>query len=163
MGEQYCRIFSEIYGLETVSLRYFNVFGPRQDPQSIYAAVIPKFITALRRGVPPIIYGDGQQSRDFTFVANVVQANLLAMKTPGIAGRVFNIACGRQITISNLLSSLEEISGRPTTPRYEPGRSGEVRHSLASIDSAKVHLGYAVQVELEKGLRTTWDWFGQKG
>ncbi len=163
MGEQYCRIFSELYGLETVALRFFNVFGPRQDPQSIYAAVIPKFITALLRGTSPVIYGDGRQSRDFTYVANVVQANLLAMNTPGIAGRVFNIACGRQITINNLLSCLQAISSRPVAPRYEPARSGEVRHSLASIDLAKAHLGYAVQVEFEAGLQATWNWFQEKG
>jgi UDP-glucose 4-epimerase len=162
MGEQYCRIFSELYGLETVALRFFNVFGPRQDPQSIYAAVIPKFITALLKGTSPIIYGDGQQSRDFTYVANVVQANLLAMRTPGIAGRAFNIACGQQIAINRLLFSLQEISGRAIPPQHEPARSGEVRHSLASIDLAKVQLGYKVQVELEAGLQATWNWFCQK-
>ncbi|MBM4332113.1 MAG: SDR family oxidoreductase [Deltaproteobacteria bacterium] len=163
MGEHYCRIFSDIYGLETVSLRYFNVFGPRQDPQSIYAAVIPKFIAALIQGVPPVIFGDGQQSRDFTYVANVVQANLLAMNSPGISGRVFNIACGRQITINKLLSSLQEISGRQIAPRYEPPRSGEVKHSLASIDLAKTHLGYAAKVEFEEGLKETWKKFQEKG
>lgn len=163
MGEHYCRIFSDLYGLETVSLRYFNVFGPRQDPQSIYAAVIPKFITALLEEISPIIYGDGQQSRDFTYVANVVQANLLAMNTPGISGRVFNIACGRQITINNLLSSLQEISGRQIAPQYEQPRSGEVRHSLASIDLAKAHLGYAVKIEFEEGLKATWKRFQEKG
>jgi len=162
MGEQYCRIFSELYGLETVALRFFNVFGPRQDPQSIYAAVIPKFITALLRGTSPVIYGDGRQSRDFTYVANVVQANLLAMNTPGIAGRVFNIACGRQIEINRLLSSLQEISGRAIPAQHESARSGEVRHSLASIDLAKAQLGYKVQVEFDAGLRATWDWFRQK-
>jgi nucleoside-diphosphate-sugar epimerase len=162
MGEQYCRIFSELYGLETVALRFFNVFGPRQDPQSIYAAVIPKFITALLKGISPIIYGDGQQSRDFTYVANVVQANLLAMKTAGVSGRAFNIACGRQITINSLFSSLQEISGRPIAPQYEPARSGEVRHSLASIDLAKAHLAYKVQIEFEAGLQATWNWFRQK-
>ena len=162
MGEQYCRIFSEIYGLETVALRFFNVFGPRQDPQSIYAAVIPKFITALLRGTSPVIYGDGRQSRDFTYVANVVQANLLAMNTPGIAGRAFNIACGRQIEINRLLSSLQEISGRAIPAQHKSARRGEVRHSLASIDLAKAQLGYRVQVEFEAGLRATWDWFRQK-
>ncbi len=162
MGEQYCRIFSELYGLETVALRFFNVFGPRQDPQSLYAAVIPRFITALMKGNSPIIYGDGRQSRDFTYVANVVSANLLAMNTPGIAGRVFNIACGRQIAVNHLLSSLQGISGREIPPRHEPPRSGEVRHSLASIDLARTQLGYTVQMEFEAGLRATWDWFRQK-
>ena len=163
MGEHYCRIFSDLYGLETVSLRYFNVFGPRQDPQSLYAAVIPKFISALRKGISPIICGDGQQSRDFTYVENVVQANLLAMKKPGISGRVFNIACGRQTTVNTLFYSLQEISGRPILPQYEQPRRGDVRHSLASIDLAKTHLGYTVKVELEEGLKTTWKWFQEKG
>lgn len=163
MGEHYCRIFSDLYGLETVSLRYFNVFGPRQDPQSIYAAVIPKFIAALLQGIPPVIFGDGQQSRDFTYVENVVQANLLAMTTPGISGRVFNIACGAQTTINALFSTLQEISSHQISARYERPRSGEVRHSLAAIDLAKAHLGYAVKIEFKEGLKRTWKRFQEKG
>jgi nucleoside-diphosphate-sugar epimerase len=162
LGEIYCRIFSEIYGLETVSLRYFNVFGPRQDPHSIYSAVIPKFIDALLRKDSPIIYGDGNQSRDFTYVENVVQANLLAMERPGISGQVFNIACGRQTTVNDLLSWLQEISGRKADARHNPPRKGEVRHSLAQIDLARSRLGYDIQVELPEGLRHTWKWFEEK-
>jgi nucleoside-diphosphate-sugar epimerase len=163
MGEMYCRIFSELYGLETVSLRYFNVFGPRQDPRSLYSAVIPKFIDALLRMDSPVIYGDGNQSRDFTYVGNVVQANLLAMEKSGISGQVFNIACGRQTTINDLLFRLREISGRKTDARYDPPRRGEVRHSLAQIDLARSRLGYETKTELSEGLRRTWKWFEEKG
>jgi len=162
-GEQYCRIFARLYGLETVSLRFFNVFGPRQDPNSLYAAVIPRFITALLTGQSPLIFGDGNQSRDFTYVDNVVQANLLAAEVPGVSGGVFNIACGRQTTVITLLSSLQGISGRNIPPQYEEARSGEVRHSLSSIELAKAHLGYTVKVDLEEGLRGTWKWFQKKG
>jgi nucleoside-diphosphate-sugar epimerase len=161
-GEIYCRIFSSLFDLETVSLRYFNVFGPRQDPYSIYSAVIPKFITALLNTNSPIIYGDGNQSRDFTYVENVVQANLLAMETPGISGQAFNIACGLQTTVNMLLSSLQDISGRKIPARHAEGRKGEVRHSLAAIDLARVHLGYTVKVGLHEGLAATWKWFQEK-
>ena len=162
MGEYYCRIFYNLYGLETVSLRYFNVFGPRQDPRSIYSAVIPKFITALLESKPPVIYGDGNQSRDFTYVENVVQANLLARERAGVAGQVFNIACGRQTSVNTLLSSLQEISGQRVPPHYERARSGEVRHSLAEIDLAKSRLGYEIKVGLPEGLSATWKWFKEK-
>lgn len=161
-GENYCRVFSNLYALETVSLRYFNVFGPRQDPNSIYAAVIPKFITALLKADSPAIYGDGQQSRDFTCVENIVKANLLAMKTPGISGQVFNIACGQRTTVNDLLSLLQEISSKKIPPRYEKPRRGEVRHSLASIDLARSRLGYAVKMGLKEGLCATWEWFREK-
>jgi nucleoside-diphosphate-sugar epimerase len=159
LGEHYCRIFSDLFGLETVSLRYFNVFGPRQNPRSVYSAVIPKFILALLRGNAPIIYGDGNQSRDFTYVDNVVHANLLAMETSGISGEVFNIACGKQSTVNDLLSYLQEISGRKIPPRYDHPRSGEVRHSLAAIGLARSRLGYETKMELKEGLRLTWRWF----
>lgn len=159
MGEVYCRIFSSLYGLETVSLRYFNVFGPRQDPQSIYAAVVPKFMQAELEGVPAVIYGDGEQSRDFTFVSNVVEANLLAMKAPGISGRVFNIACGQKISVNELLSLLQGISGIRIPARFEPARSGDIRHSLSSIAQAQAHLGYEPRVDFQNGLAVTWEWF----
>jgi UDP-glucose 4-epimerase len=162
LGEIYCRIFPEVYGLETVSLRYFNVFGPRQDPQSIYSAVIPKFISALLEGKPPVIYGDGNQSRDFTYVENVVQANLLAMERTGVAGQVFNIACGQQTSVNVLLSMLQDISGEKIPPKYESPRIGEVRHSFASIDLAKSRLGYEVKIGMREGLLATWDWFRKK-
>jgi nucleoside-diphosphate-sugar epimerase len=158
-GEIYCRVFANLYNLETISLRYFNVFGPRQDPQSIYAAVIPRFLQALSQGDPPVIYGDGQQSRDFTYVENVVQANLLAMEKPGISGRVFNVACGRRVGILELLKFLQGIVGREIPPRFGPARTGEVRHSLSSIGLARAHLGYEVKVGLAEGLAATWEWF----
>jgi nucleoside-diphosphate-sugar epimerase len=163
LGEIYCRIFSEIYGLETVSLRYFNVFGPRQDPHSIYSAVIPKFLSALRDNKPPVIYGDGNQSRDFTYVENVVQANLLAMERTGVAGQVFNIACGRQTSINVLFSMLQDISGKEMDPSYESPRTGEVRHSLASVDLACSCLEYKIKVGLAEGLLATWNWFRERG
>jgi UDP-glucose 4-epimerase len=163
MGEFYCRIFSHLFGLEAVSLRYFNVFGPRQDPKSIYSAVIARFAHALLQGNPPVIYGDGNQSRDFTYVENVVQANLLAMEAPAVSGRVFNVACGRRISVNELLSRLQEISGIKIPSRYEPARSGEVRHSLSSIDEARIHLGYEPRLGFQDGLAATWAWFRQKG
>jgi nucleoside-diphosphate-sugar epimerase len=161
-GEIYCQIFSNLYQLETVSLRYFNVFGPRQDPNSIYAAVIPKFMHALANEVPPIIFGDGNQSRDFTFVGNVVQANLLAMTSPGISGQVFNIACGKRTSLNVLLGILQEKAGRRIHPKFEPLRKGEVRHSLAAIDRAARAFGYAATVDLRDGLAITWKWFQEK-
>jgi len=159
LGEIYCRLFANLYGLETVSLRYFNVFGPRQNPDSVYAAVIPKFISALRRKEAPLIYGDGNQSRDFTFVENVVRANLKAMEVPGISGEVFNIACGQRASVNNVFSSLQEIAGSSVSPSYGEGRSGEVRHSLAAIDRAQSRLGYQVRISLSEGLMQTWRWF----
>ncbi len=163
MGEYYCQMFFNLYGLETVSLRYFNVFGPRQDPQSIYAAVIPKFIAALRESKPPVIYGDGNQSRDFTYVENVVQANLVARERAGVAGQMFNIACGQPTSVNVLLSLLQDISGGKIPPRYESPRSGEVRHSFASIDLAKSGLGYEVKIGMPEGLLATWNWFTKLG
>jgi nucleoside-diphosphate-sugar epimerase len=164
IGEVYCRIFSSLYRLETVSLRYFNVFGPRQDPQSVYAAVVPKFMKAELEGVPAVIYGDGKQSRDFTFVANVVEANLLARDQPGISGGVFNVAAGQRTTVIDLLSQIQEIGGRKAPPRFEPARSGDIRHSLASIDRAREDLDYEIRIGLQEGLRITWDWFrGRRG
>ncbi|MGB9700443.1 MAG: SDR family oxidoreductase [Thermodesulfobacteriota bacterium] len=162
MGEEYCRIFADLYGLETVSLRYFNVFGPRQNPNSIYAAVVPKFIVALLSGEPPIIFGDGEQSRDFTYVTNVVEANLLAMKAEQASGTVFNIACGKRTSVNKLLNYLQEISGRQIAPKYMEARKGEVRHSLADIKLAQKELGYQVKVDLRIGLEKTWEWFQKK-
>jgi nucleoside-diphosphate-sugar epimerase len=159
MGEFYCRIFSHLFGLETVSLRYFNVFGPRQDPKSIYSAVIARFMDALLHENHPVIYGDGEQSRDFTYVENVVQANLLAMEAQAISGRVFNIACGQRISVNNLLSCLQDISGIKIPALFETARSGEVRHSLSSIDQARIHLGYEPRIVFQDGLAATWEWF----
>jgi len=154
-GEHYCRAFFCVHGLETVVLRYFNVFGPRQDPQSQYAAAIPKFITALLAGESPTIYGDGEQSRDFTFVDNVVQANLRALVAPDAPGRVFNIACHRAMTLNQVLAVLQDILGVRVMPQHAPARPGDVRHSLADISLARDLLGYEPTITVEEGLRRT--------
>jgi nucleoside-diphosphate-sugar epimerase len=152
-GEQYCKAFFQLYGLETIALRYFNVFGPRQDPNSQYAAVIPKFISAYLNGEQPIIYGNGEQSRDFTYVENVVQANLLACHAKNAAGQVFNIACGRRTTINDLAKGIKSLLESPIEFIYGPPREGEVRHSLADIQKAREFLGYEPKVFLEEGLQ----------
>jgi UDP-glucose 4-epimerase len=151
-GEQLCRVFSSIYGLETVALRYFNVFGERQDPASDYAAVIPAFLDALRTGTRPTIYGDGEQSRDFVHVDNVVDANLSAASAPGVHGRVFNVASGKAVTLNQLLATMARLFGADVEPVYAPPRKGEARHTLADIGAAREALGYEVRVSLEEGL-----------
>jgi nucleoside-diphosphate-sugar epimerase len=157
-GEHYCQVFYQVYGLETVALRYFNVFGPRQDPTSQYAAVIPKFVTAMLRGEQPVIYGDGEQSRDFSYVTNVVQANLLAATAPGVGGQVFNIACGQRYNLLELVATINRILGTDITPVHTAPRAGDVRHSLADIVRAREMLGYQVEVEFEEGLRRLIAW-----
>jgi UDP-glucose 4-epimerase len=155
-GEQYCRIFTPLYGLETVSLRYFNIFGPRQDPESQYAAVIPKFVTAVDAGRSPAVFGDGQQSRDFTYIDNAVQANLKACDAPAsAAGLAYNVACGASATLLEVLGLIGSILGKPVKPVHEAPRAGDVKHSLASIDLAKQHLAFEPTVGLEEGLRRT--------
>jgi nucleoside-diphosphate-sugar epimerase len=156
-GEGYCRSFHEVYGLETVALRYFNVFGPRQDPLSQYAAVIPNFTTALLQGQQPTIFGDGQQSRDFTYVENVVEANLLAMSAADVAGRRFNIACGESITLMDVIDALRQIIGTDVSPRHEPARVGDVRASQADIGAARDVLGFEPAVSFLDGLKKTAD------
>lgn len=156
-GEYYSRVFSEIYGLKTVSLRYFNVFGPRQDPNSQYAAVIPLFITRILKKEPPIIYGDGTQTRDFTFVKDVVRANLLAAESR--AEGVFNIACGRQITLNDLADQIMKVVGIKMDKVYESPRTGDIKDSLADISSAREKLGYDPKFDLNSGLRETIKWF----
>jgi len=158
-GEQYCRVFSQLYGLQTVCLRYFNVFGPRQNPASQYAAVIPKFILSLLQGERPVIHGDGRQSRDFSYVSNVVQANLLACRVRLADGPVFNVACGRRYTINDLAARLSRILGFRDTPVHTAPRPGDVRHSLADISRARQLLGYRPDVSFEVGLRRTVAWF----
>ncbi len=158
-GEYYCRAFAATYGLETVALRYFNVFGPRQDPKSQYAAVIPRFITAILAGEQPVIYGDGHQSRDFTFVANVVHANLLAAEAPDMAGRVLNVANGTQFSLLTLLAAINKLLGTTVQPRHDPPRIGDVRESLADITQARQRLGYETQVGFEEGLRRSVDYY----
>lgn len=156
-GEYYGKVFSELYGIRAVFLRYFNVFGPRQDPNSEYAAVIPKFIARLLDGKPPIIYGDGEQTRDFVFVADVVRANILAME--GGASGVFNIAGGRRISLNELAANLSEITGIHHRPIYEPPRPGDVRDSLADISRAEDAFGFSPSCTVDEGLRETVAWF----
>ena len=158
-GEYYCKIFNRIYNLETVCLRYFNVFGPWQDPQSQYAAVIPKFITELKNDKPPVIYGDGEQSRDFTFIQNVVNANLLAAEVPDAPGNIFNIACGERITVNFLVEKLAQIMGKNIKPIHSDKRQGDVKHSLADITLAKNILGYSPAITIEEGLEKTVKWY----
>ncbi len=152
IGEQYCRLFYQLYGLDSVSLRYFNIFGPKQDPNSVYSAVIPRFIDALLHDRPPIIFGDGEQSRDFTFIENVVQANLLAMSAEHLHGEAMNIACGKRISLNQLLKILKKILGSKLTPIYQEPRKGDVRHSLADIRKSKKFINYIPKVGTEEGL-----------
>ncbi|MFH1012098.1 MAG: SDR family oxidoreductase [bacterium] len=158
-AEKYCQAFARLYELETVVLRYFNIFGPRQDPTSQYSAVIPRFITALKRGEAPIIYGDGQQSRDFTFVSNVVEANLLACKASGLAGEVFNVACGDRFSLLDLLKHLQDIMGVSVPPKFEAARPGDVRHSLAGIEKISAAMGYRMGDDFRQGLERTVHYF----
>jgi UDP-glucose 4-epimerase len=159
VGEHYCRLFYQLYGLETISLRYFNIFGPKQDPNSLYSAVIPKFIDALLQGRPPIIFGDGEQSRDFTYIENVVQANLLAMSAEHLHGEAINIACGKRISLNQLLNILKEILGSKISPLYQEPRIGDVKHSLADIRKGKEIIGYEPMVRIEIGLKKTVEYF----
>jgi UDP-glucose 4-epimerase len=158
-GEVYCQAFTATYGFETVALRYFNVFGPRQDPHSQYSAVIPLFITAMLAGRRPSIYGDGHQSRDFTYVANVVHGNLLAADAPGVAGRMFNLANGRSTSLLELIAALSGLLGTNMQPQHLPPRVGDVRDSLADITLARACLGYEPQVGFEEGLRRSIDYY----
>ncbi|MEW5913883.1 MAG: SDR family oxidoreductase [Thermodesulfobacteriota bacterium] len=151
--EYYARVFYRVYGLETVCLRYFNVFGPRQDPNSAYAAVIPAFLFALLEGRRPMIYGDGRQSRDFTYVANVVEANLAACTAPQAAGQVINVAAGRSHNLLDLLAALKKFIGSDLEPEFRPARSGDVRFSQADLAKARRLLGYEIRVDFQEGLR----------
>ena len=160
VGEYYCQVFTRAYALETVSLRYFNVFGPRQDPGSQYSGVISRFLLALNQGESPVIYGDGEQSRDFTFVSNVVDANLRAAESRTAIGNVINIANGQAVTVNELLTTVQSLTGHNDIPaRYEPARPGDIRDSLADLSLAKSLLGYTPTVGLEEGLRKTIEWW----
>ncbi|HEX8503103.1 MAG TPA: SDR family oxidoreductase [Pyrinomonadaceae bacterium] len=162
VGEYYCQVWTRVYGFETVCLRYFNVFGPRQDPSSQYSGVISRFISALASGERPVIYGDGEQSRDFTYVSNVVEGNLRAAESGAAVGRVINLATGRRTTLNELLDTLKKITGRTEVEaEYREPRVGDVRHSLADITGARDLLGFEPQVGLEEGLRKTLDWWKQ--
>jgi nucleoside-diphosphate-sugar epimerase len=160
-SEYYMTSFYRCYGLETVSLRYFNIFGPRQDPSSQYSGVLAKFSMLMLRGEQPAIYGDGEQSRDFTYIDNAVSANLLACTAPGpeCAGRTFNVATGRRVTLNETFEALKKLTGYEGTVKYGPERSGDIKHSLADITLAQKHLGYRPLVDFEEGLRRTVEWY----
>jgi nucleoside-diphosphate-sugar epimerase len=160
VGEYYCQVFSRVYGLETVSLRYFNVFGPRQDPGSQYSGVISRFIDALLNGEQPMIYGDGEQSRDFTYISNVVDANLKAAESATAVGQVINIANGQRVTINQVFEMVKKLTGKTDLQaHYAPPRTGDVRDSLADLSLARSLLAYEPRVQLEEGLRSTIDWW----
>ena len=160
-GEYYMTSFYRCYGLETVSLRYFNIFGPRQDPTSPYSGVLAKFITNMLNGERPTIFGDGTQSRDFTYIDNAVDANLLAMKAPAsqVTGQVFNVATGKRADLNQAFQLLKKIIGYPGEAKYGPSRSGDVKHSLADLSRSEKHLGYTPKVDFEEGLRRTVEWY----
>jgi UDP-glucose 4-epimerase len=158
-AEQYCRVFAQVYGIETVSLRYFNVFGPRQHPDSEYAAVIPRFLRRMLAGKPPVIFGDGEQSRDFTPVHDVVAANLLAARSPKGVGEIMNVAGGKASTLNRLVAWLNELLGTDLAPVHQPPRPADIRHSYASIRKAEALLGYRPAMDVREGLRRTIEWF----
>ena len=162
VGERYCKLYYDLYGLETVSLRYFNVFGPDQDPSSEYSAVIPKFINKLLANEPLTVYGDGEQSRDFTYVENVVDANVLALNVAEACGGVYNVGCGERISLNGLISLLQEIIGVKASPTYAEAKVGDIRHSLADITLARRRLGYEPKIMVKEGLRRTVEAFRVK-
>ncbi len=159
VGEYYCSVFAKVFGLQTIALRYFNVFGPHQDPASQYAAAIPAFVTAILRDRPPTIYGDGEQSRDFTYVDNVVQANLLAARAKETHGEVVNIACGEAVTVNAIIDRINQLLGKRVKPIYAPARAGDVKHSLADITAARKLIGFEPVVLFREGLEKSIDWY----
>ncbi len=159
VGEYYCSVFARVYGLETICLRYFNVFGPQQDPASQYAAAIPAFITAILKNRPPTIYGDGEQSRDFTYIDNVVHANLLAARAAKTAGQVVNVACGEAVTVNAIIGMINRLLGKEVKPNYVPPRAGDIKHSLADIAAARKLLGFEPVVPFREGLERSIDWY----
>lgn len=162
VGELYARVFGRCYGLETVSLRYFNIFGPRQDPDSPYSGVLSRFATAFLNEEQPVVYGDGEQTRDFTYVENAVEANLLACEMPGISGEVFNVGTGGRVSLNQTLELLRRLSGKKLEARYEPAREGDIRDSQAGISKARERLGYEPTVEFEEGLARTLAWYREQ-
>ncbi|MFZ5803021.1 MAG: SDR family oxidoreductase [Candidatus Omnitrophota bacterium] len=163
MGEYYCRLFHQLYGLETVVLRYFNVYGPRQNPESKYSMVVPIFIECLLKGTPPEIHWDGKQSRDFLYVDNVVEGNLKAMRAVGVSGEAFNIGTQEEFSVLDIYHTLEKVLGRHVEPVYGPRRPGDVRRTLADIGKAKKKLGFKVQTRFKEGLAKTAQWFVESG
>jgi nucleoside-diphosphate-sugar epimerase len=159
VGEYYCSVFSNVFGLETISLRYFNVFGPHQDPASQYAAAIPAFVTAILQDRPPTVYGDGEQSRDFTYIDNVVEANLLAARAKQTHGEVVNVACGEAVTVNAIIAAINRLLGKNIRPDYVPPRAGDVKHSLADISAARKLIGFKPIVLFRKGLEKSIDWY----
>ncbi|HXL22198.1 MAG TPA: SDR family oxidoreductase [Candidatus Dormibacteraeota bacterium] len=159
VGEMYAQTFGRCYGLENVSLRYFNIFGPRQDPSSPYSGVLAKFCTAFLEETQPGVFGDGEQTRDFTYVENAVQANLLACEAPNVSGKVFNVGTGGRTSLNQVLKVLGEISGKRLEAKYDPARDGDIRDSQADISQAREYLGYEAQIQFEEGLRKTFDWY----
>jgi UDP-glucose 4-epimerase len=158
-GEQYAQVWTRLYGVETVGLRYFNVFGPRQDPKSEYAAVIPRFIIWALSNTPLEVHGDGTQSRDFTYIDNVVDANLAAAAAPAAAGEVFNVGCGNRVSLLDIIGRLEKILGRAVARRHTPGRAGDVPHTLADVTKARTLMHYVPQVDFDEGFQRTVDYF----
>jgi UDP-N-acetylglucosamine/UDP-N-acetylgalactosamine 4-epimerase len=161
VGEMYAQVFGRAYGLENVSIRYFNVFGPRQDPSSQYSGVLSRFILALLEGSAPVVYGDGEQSRDFTYVENVVDVSLRACEAPGVSGKVFNGGTGVRISLNDVLRLLGQIMGASVRAKYDPPRAGDILHSQADISLAAKFLGYSPRVGFEEGLRRTWKWYSE--
>jgi len=159
VGEYYLSVFAKVYGLQTISLRYFNVFGPGQDPASQYAAAIPAFVTAILKNKPPTVYGDGEQSRDFTYIDNVVHANLLAARAKKTAGEVVNVACGEVVTVNAIIGEINRLLGKNVKPIYAPVRAGDVKHSLADITAARKLIGFEPIVLFQEGLERSIDWY----
>ena len=163
-GEQYCSVYHSLFGLRTVALRYFNVFGPRQNPKSQYAAVVPAFITRMLNGESPVIYGDGEQSRDFTFIDNVISANLLALEAaPEDCGQVYNVGCGSSVTLLDLVAGINDILGTDIRPKFEAERAGDVRHSCADVSNTKRATGYVPMVNVNQGLARSVEWYRAVG
>jgi nucleoside-diphosphate-sugar epimerase len=161
-GEKYCEVFHDLFGMKTVALRYFNVFGPRQDPRSQYAAVVPIFITKVLKGERPVIYGDGEQSRDFTYIENVVEANILASKSAKVGGETLNIACGERLTVNGLLAAVNEVIGSDIKPFYADPRPGDIKHSAADVRKARRVMGFEPRVSFMEGLKETVSWYRKR-
>jgi UDP-glucose 4-epimerase len=159
VGELYGQTFGRCYGLENVALRYFNIFGPRQDPGSPYSGVLAKFCTAFLEDTQPVVFGDGEQTRDFTYVENAVQANLLACEAPNVSGKVFNVGVGGRVSLNEVLRTLGKVTGKPLEAKYDPPRDGDIRDSQADISQAREYLGYDPQVSFEEGLTRTFEWY----